>query len=139
MAMVEPKIYPDTDCKIREENARLFANIEKCAFRVDKVVFLGFVVSANGVEVDEEKMESIRTWPTPKSATDVRSCHGLASFYRSFVKGFSTIAFPLTGLIEKEVPFVWGDEQEKAFQDLKSMLSSSPLLQLPNFEKTLEV
>ncbi|XP_059289340.1 uncharacterized protein LOC132042847 [Lycium ferocissimum] len=67
------------DVLLRE---RLFANIKKCAFCVDKVVFLGFVVSANGVEVDEEKVESIRTWPTPKNATDVRSFHGLASFYR---------------------------------------------------------
>ncbi|XP_059288236.1 uncharacterized protein LOC132041548 [Lycium ferocissimum] len=124
------------DVLLRE---RLFANMKKCAFCVDKVVFLGFVVSANGVEVDEEKVESIRTWPTPKNATDVRSFHGLASFYRRFVKGFSTIASPLTELIKKDVPFVWGDEQEKAFQELKSMLSSSQLLQLPNFEKTFEV
>ncbi|XP_060190610.1 uncharacterized protein LOC132619861 [Lycium barbarum] len=80
------------DVLLRE---RLFANIKKCSFCVDKVVFLGFVVSANGVEVDEEKV--------------------------------------------KDVPFVWGDEQEKTFQELRSMLSSSPLLQLPNFEKTFEV
>ncbi|XP_060210581.1 uncharacterized mitochondrial protein AtMg00860-like [Lycium barbarum] len=114
---------------------KLFANINKCAFGVDKVVFLGFVVSVNGVEVDEEKVESIKTWPTPKNAFDVRSFHGLASFYRRFVKGFSTIASPMTELIKKDVPFVWGDEQEKAFQELKSMLSSAPLLQLPHFEK----
>ncbi|XP_059288926.1 uncharacterized mitochondrial protein AtMg00860-like [Lycium ferocissimum] len=93
----------------------------------------------DGVEVDEEKIESIRTWPTPKNATDVRSLHGLASFYRLFVKGFSTIASSLIELIKKNVPFVWGDEQEKTFQELKSMSSSSPLLRLPNFEKTFEV
>ncbi|XP_060177894.1 uncharacterized mitochondrial protein AtMg00860-like [Lycium barbarum] len=113
--------------------------MKKCAFGVDKVVFLGFVVSVHGVEVDEEKVESIITWPTPKNATDVRSFHGLASFYRIFVKGFSTIASTMTELIKKEVPFVWGDEKEKVFQELKSLLSSTPLLQLPNFEMTFEV
>ena len=118
---------------------RLFANLKKCSFCVEKVVFLGFVVSANGIEVDEEKVESIKSWPTPTNATEVRSFHGLASFYRRFVKGFSSIASPLTELIKKDVPFVWGDEQEKSFQALKLMLSSSPLLQLPNFDKAFEI
>ncbi|XP_060217000.1 uncharacterized protein LOC132644422 [Lycium barbarum] len=85
---------------------KLFANMKNCAFGVDKVVFSGFVVSVHGVEVDEEKVESIRTWPTPKNATDVRSFHGLASFYRRFVKVFNTITSPMTKLIKKEVPFV---------------------------------
>ena len=61
---------------------RLFANLKKFSFDVDNVVFLGFVVSANGIEVDEEKVESIQTWPTPISTTEVRSFHGLESFYR---------------------------------------------------------
>ena len=124
------------DVLLRE---RLFANLKKCSFCVEKVVFLGFVVSGNGIEVDEEKVESIKTWPTPSNATEVRSFHGLASFYRRFVKGFSSIASPLTELIKKDVPFVWGKEQEESFQALKSMLSSSPLLQLPNFDKAFEI
>ncbi|XP_060177896.1 uncharacterized mitochondrial protein AtMg00860-like [Lycium barbarum] len=80
----------------------LFANMKKCAFGVDKMVFLGFVVSVHGIKVDEEKVESIRTWPTPKNATDVRSFHGSSSFCRRFVKGFSTIASSMTELIKKE-------------------------------------
>jgi len=55
------------------------------------------------------------------------------------VKGFSSIAAPLTELIKKDVPFVWGEEQEKSFQALKLMLSSAPLLQLPNFDKAFEI
>ncbi|CAN4105404.1 unnamed protein product [Withania somnifera] len=118
---------------------KLYANLKKCSFGVDNVVFLGFMVRSQGVEVDEEKVEAIKSCPTPTNASDVRSFHGLASFYRRFVKDFSSIASTLTGLIKKDVPFIWGKEQEESFQALKDKLSSSPQLQLPNFEKAFEV
>ena len=65
----------------------LFSNFKKCSFGVDKVVFLGFVVSANGIDVDEEKVKSIKTWPTPISTTEVRSFHGLAEFLSAICEG----------------------------------------------------
>ena len=118
---------------------RLYANMEKCTFCTNKVVFLGFVVSAQGVEVDESKVEAIKNWPTPVNVSQVRSFHGLAGFYRRFVKNFSTIAAPLNELTKKGIEFVWGKSQESAFQELKKCLTEAPLLVLPDFNKSFEV
>ncbi|KAK1602129.1 hypothetical protein QYE76_017172 [Lolium multiflorum] len=124
-------------CILRHE--KLFANLPKCHFAQNKLVFLGFVVSANGIEVDSSKVEAIHNWPTPTNVGQVRSFHGLAGFYRRFVKDFSTIACPLNELTKKNVPFVWGKAQQKAFDELKKRLTEAPLLALPDFTKTFEI
>ena len=120
-------------------DARLFGNLEKCTFCTDQVVFLGFVVSGQGIQVDESKIKAIKEWPTPENVNQVRSFHGLAGFYRRFVKNFSTIAAPLNELTKKGVAFNWREPQEIAFQELKKRLSEAPLLVLPDFTKTFEV
>ena len=73
-------------------NEKLYADFQKCTFCMEKVIFLGFVISGKGIEVDEEKVKAIKEWPTSKSITEVRSLHGLACFYQWFVKDLSTLA-----------------------------------------------
>ncbi|WZY69553.1 hypothetical protein YC2023_001793 [Brassica napus] len=118
---------------------RLFANLGKCSFGTDHVVFLGFVVGADGLRVDEQKVQAIRDWPIPTSIGEVRSFHGLAGFYRRFVQNFSTLAAPLTEVIKKNVGFKWGPAQEEAFEILKGKLTHAPLLVLPDFSKAFEI
>jgi len=119
--------------------AKLYANFKKCTFCMEKVVFLDYVVRTKGIEVDEEKFKAIKESPTPKSITEVRSFHGLASFYRCFVKDFSTIAVPLTKIIKKNGGFHWGSDQANAFATLKERLCSTLVLALPDFNKIFEI
>jgi hypothetical protein len=90
-------------CASRE--ARLFANLEKCTFCTDRDAFLGYVVTPQRIEVDEVKIETIKSWLIPATLTQLQSFIGLAGFYRCFVRDFSTIAAPLNDLIKKGVSF----------------------------------
>ena len=74
---------------------KLYGNLEKCHFFTTQVMFLGYVVSAQGIHVDEDKIKAIQEWPIPTSIQQVRSFHGLASFYRRFVKNLSSIISPM--------------------------------------------
>ena len=118
---------------------KLYGKLEKCSFMVPSVTFLGYVVSKEGVSVDQTKVEAIKTWPTPTSVTEVRAFHGLASFYRRFVKNFSSIVAPMTECIKKDRPFEWTKEAQKALERIKEMLCNTPILALPNFTSPFEV
>ena len=82
--------------KLREE--KLLINLKKCSF-VKELVYLGFVVSSKGLKMDFKKVKVVFEWPTPRSVTKVRSFHGLASFFRKFIRGFSNICGPLTKIM----------------------------------------
>ena len=111
---------------------KLYANASKCALFQTEIEFLGHVVAADGVRPDPSKLSAIAEWPTPRNPTEVLSFHGLANFYRRFIRNFSAIAAPLTALVKKDVPYVWGDAEETAFRNLKAALLASPVLTTPD-------
>ncbi|GJU19527.1 reverse transcriptase [Tanacetum coccineum] len=111
---------------------KLYAKFSKCDFWLGQVAFLGHIVSADGISMDPAKVEAITKWPRPTTVTEVRSFLGLAGYYRRFVEGFSLLALPLTKLMRKGEKFVWNEEREKSFEELKRRLVSSPILTLPS-------
>ncbi|XP_024010343.1 uncharacterized protein LOC112085365 [Eutrema salsugineum] len=117
----------------------LYANLKKCSFCTNKLVFLGFVVSEQRLQVDQEKIKAILDWPTPSTVSQFWSFHGLPSFYRRFVRDFSTVAALLTAVIKKNTPFSWGAAQETAFNNFKTRLTQEPVLALPDFDIMFEV
>ena len=82
----------------------LFANLKKSRFHQDKVQFLGYIVSAQGIQMEEEKIKAIRAWPEPQSIRDFQVFLGFANFYRRFIKGFSKIAILLTSMLKTTAP-----------------------------------
>ncbi|KAK9167057.1 hypothetical protein Scep_002248 [Stephania cephalantha] len=114
---------------------RLYAKFSKCEFWLSEVKFLGHVVGAAGIAVDPAKIQAILDWPCATSNRDSRSFLGLAGYYRRFVKDFSKIASPMTKLTQKGVKFHWSDECEEAFAQLKKLLTTAPVLILPEAGK----
>ena len=94
--------------QVLREN-KLFVKLSKYEFWLDKISFLGHIMSGEGIAVDLAKVEAVSDWPIPKSVTEVQSFLGLASYYRWFVKDFSKIARSLTKFIRKGEKFIWSD------------------------------
>jgi hypothetical protein len=111
---------------------KLYAKASKCEFFKSSIEFLGHIAASDGIRPDPSKLTAIAEWPAPKNTTEVLSFHGLANFYRRFVRNFSDIAAPLTSLVKKDRPFVWGPTEEAAFCALKTALLSAPVLATPD-------
>ncbi|GJZ14071.1 reverse transcriptase domain-containing protein [Tanacetum coccineum] len=99
--------------------------------RISIVQFLRHVIGSQGIHVDPAKIEAVKNWASPTTPTEVRQFLGLAGYYRRFIEGFSKIAKPLTKLTQENKKYIWGENQESAFQLLKQKLCEAPILVLP--------
>eukprot|EP00253_Pinus_taeda_P031052 PITA_31052 len=119
---------------------KLLINLKKCTFFQRELIYLGFVIAENELKMDPEKVVAIVSWPSPKNLFDVRSFHGLASFYRKFIRNFSEICAPMLDTIKKvNQPFHWTEAAENNFQILKKKIIERPVLRLPDFNKLFQV
>jgi hypothetical protein len=116
---------------IKEEQS-LYAKESKCEFGLTEVLYLGHVVSLQGVQVHRDKIQAILDWPPPKNITHLHGFFGICSYYKRFVKGFSQLATPLTDLTKKGA-LKWTEEAHKTFDRMKEVMSTCPVLALPDF------
>lgn len=119
--------------RLREHNLKL--QPDKSEFLRREVQYLGHIISDAGVKPDPSKIACVSKFPVPKSPKDIKSFLGLVGYYRRFIENFSHISKPLTSLLKKDVLFTWTPEQQKAFDLLKTKITTAPILQFPDFSK----
>ena len=112
----------------------VFLKKSKRSFEQTTVGYLGHIISDQGVAVDPEKIKAITFWPQPVTVKQLKGFLGLAGYYRKFIKNYGAIAKPLTDLLKKD-NFRWTELALTSFQQLKQVLSTTPVLQLPDFNK----
>lgn len=123
----------DVFLRLREANLKL--NAKKCEFLKTQMLYLGFVVSDQGISPDPAKIDVVKNFPKPMSVNECKRFVAFANYYRRHIRNFSQIASPLNKLTRKGVQFKWEEEQEKAFETLKQKLIGSEVLDFPNFTR----
>ena len=120
------------------EFAKLTVNLAKTEFCHATVIFLGHLVGQGQVKPLEAKVNAISEFPVPKCKRQLMRFLGMAGYYRKFCKNFSGIAEPLTNLLKKSTKFKWNDKCQNAFDRLKAILKSAPVLLAPDFDRCFE-
>lgn len=115
----------------RLEAAGLKLSAKKCSLFQREVKYLGHKVTSEGIHTDEDKIKAVKNWPRPTNLHELRSFLGLCTYYRRFVPGFANVAGSLHELTQKNRKFEWSGAQETAFQKLKELLSTAPILAYP--------
>jgi len=113
--------------QLLQENGLAIAP-EKCKWYTSKVEFLGYIISADGVSMAEDKVQTLLEWALPTNVTAVQSFLGFANFYRRFIEGFSKICKPLTDLTKKGIRWQWTEEAQNAYEMLKRRFTTVPIL-----------
>lgn len=116
--------------RLRKVNLKL--NPNKCEFLKKEILYLGHLISADGISPDPEKIKTVKQYPVPTDANATKRFVAFANYYRSFIQNFSQIANPLNKLTKKNAPFVWTEECQNAFDTLKQKLVSPPVLDYPD-------
>lgn len=109
---------------------------DKCNYLTKEVIFLGHLLTPDGIKPDSNKIKSILNFPTPKNEKELKSFLGLFGYYRKFVKNFAEITKPLNFLLKKSVKFEMLPEMTTCFEKCKQILTSDSVLMYPDFEKT---
>ena len=123
----------------RLRKANLKAKPTKCRFGTNSVKYLGHILSSEGILPNPEKIKVIVDFPVPQTPKQVRSFLGIANYYRRFIDKYSTISAPLTALLRKDAEFKWTEECSEAFEKLKIILTSPPVLVFPDLNKDFVV
>ena len=134
----EHEQHLDTVLQILEREG-LYAKLKKCDFNKPEVLYLGHILSRDGIKVDPAKISCIKDWPTPKNVHELRSFLGLANYFRKFVMAYSIRTAPMTRLTGKNSKWDWTEECQRAFEGLKVDLTTSPVLASPDMTKHFEV
>jgi hypothetical protein len=111
----------------------------KCEFWITEVPFLGHMISPEGITVDPGRLQDVLDWKQPNYVHQVRSFLSLAGYYRRFIPNSSKISKPITKLLKKGTKYVWSKECDEAFQTLKKLLTTTPVLEQPNISKSFDV
>ena len=115
----------------------LYVKLEKCEFHVQKISFLGFIITPEGISMDPERIATIADWPVPESLLEVQIFLGFANFYRRFIDGYSRVIMSITSLLRKGQRFEWNPAAQSAFDTLKSSFTSAPILR--HFDPDLDI
>ncbi len=111
----------------------------KCVFEVPEVEYLGLIIGHGRIRMDLVKVAGVDRWKPPKNLMELRGFTGFINFYRPFIKGFSQEARPLNDLTKKDTPWEWTPERQQAFEKLKALVCSKPILLMPNLENPFEL
>ena len=131
--LVHGKDTPEHDRRLKRaleilEKANVILNMDKCRFRQSELVYYGHIVGAHGVKPNPEKVEAITQMKAPSNTSELKSLMGLVNYLGKFVPNLSVIMKPVTDLLKKEMEWVWEAPQQKAFDEVKRLLSEAPTL-----------